>query len=497
MSECDLTTDVLVIGGGPAGLACAWRVKQLRPDLSVTLLDKAAHPGAQLVSGAVMNPVALDELWPDWRAHLPHDETKHDIIFYLFKKFAIPLPSTLGNKGKAFIISIAQLGAALAEQAAAAGVDVLPGFAGQKLLGDERIGGVACHDGTRIAAKHTILAEGCFGNLSEDAIERFNLRGGRNQTYALGIKEIWRVKRKLHKRGTVMHSLGWPLPASVYGGGFMFHYGEDFVGLGLVTGLDYNTPTLSPYEEMQQWKTHPWIKAMLENGTRISYQARALSEGGWQSLPRCDFPGGMLIGDAAGFLDVMHMKGIHMAIWSGLLAAKAIAEETDFATQFEGSPLQKALWKARNVRPGFRFGRWIGMIHAGFQAWGGWLLPYTISPPPAADRKHYNPNARKRVYPRADGEVTFSLTSSLALSAIDPPESKSHLLLKDPSLHDQRRCDPAPFYCPAGVYEFVEGKFTVHHENCIHCKTCAIKDPDGNIVWTTPEGGSGPAYESI
>lgn len=496
MSEFDLTTDVVIVGGGPAGLACAWRLKQLNPDLSVTLLEKAASPGAQLVSGAVMDPAALDQLWPEWRAHVPHDKVSADEMFYLFGGLAVPLPCVLNNK-KGLIVSLAGLGAALAEQATNAGVDILPGYAGQGLIGTDRIEGVVCGDGTRIGARHVVLAEGCFGSLSEEVIGRFNLRGDRHQTYGLGIKEIWRVQPERHRPGQVTHTIGWPLPCSVYGGGFMFHYGDNLVSLGLITGLDYDNPTLSPFGEMQMWKTHPHIAKTLEGATRVSYQARALVEGGWSSKPRCDFPGGVLIGDAAGFLDAAHLKGIHMSLWSGMLAAEAFVENTLFENKLPGSPLMRALWKARNVRAGFNWGQIPGMLHAGFQILGGWALPYTLSGPAKPDRHHYDPQARPRLYPAPDHVLTFDKLSSLRLSNLGATGPDSHLLLADPALPEQRTVEPSPAYCPAGVYEFVNRRFVINHANCVHCKTCAIKDPDGNITWVPPLGGSGPSYESL
>ena len=496
MNAFDLTTSVLIIGGGPAGLACAWRLRQLNTDMQVTLIDKAASSGGQLVSGAAMDPSGLDELWPDWRDHIPHQEITQDRMLYLTGSHAVPLPPLFGNKNNV-IISINALGAVLAEKAVDAGADILFGFAGKALIGNDKIEGIECTDGTRIGADHVILAEGCFGNLSETVIEKFSLRSGRHQTYGLGIKEIWRVQSDKFKAGLVEHTIGFPLPQDVHGGGWIYHYGDNLVSLGLITALDYDNPTLSPFDEMQMWKTHPHIKTLLEGGTRIGYQARALVEGGLQSLPNLDFPGGMLIGDAAGFLNPARLKGIHMAIQSGMLAAKAIAEQKTLQSLFDTSPMRRELWRGRNVRGGFRYGRFIGMVNAAAEILGCWRGPFTLPAPAHEDRKYHNPNAAPRVYPAPDNVLTFDKLSSLALCAMAAPVDPCHLLLKNPVLPEQRKSEPAPSYCPAGVYEFVAKKFVINHANCVHCKTCAIKDPDGNIVWTPNSGGSGPSYESI
>lgn len=496
MSEFDLTTSVLIVGGGPAGLACAWRIKQLDPDRPVVLIDKAAMPGGHLVSGAAMDPIGLDGLWPDWRDHLAHTPVTKDRMVYMTKDHALPLPALMGNTDNV-IVSINALGAALAEQAMNAGVDVLFGFAGKELIGGDIIEGVVCTDGTRIGAEHVILAEGCFGNLAQDAIARFNLRDGRHQTYGLGIKEIWRVQPEKFQSGLAVHTIGWPLPQSVHGGGWVYHYGENLVSLGLITALDYDNPTLSPFDEMQLWKTHPYIKETLTGATRVGYQARAVVEGGLPSLPRLDFPGGKLIGDAAGFLNAGRLKGIHLAIQSGTLAAEAVTRDLPLQDLFEASFMRKELWKARNIRGGFRLGRLPGMVNAGAEMLGLWRGPYTFPAPSKDDRKHYNPKAKPRLYPAPDNTLTFDKLSSLALCAMAEPQDPCHLLLRDPALPEQRIMEPAPAYCPAGVYEFVEGKFVINHANCVHCKTCAIKDPDGNIVWTPNNGGSGPSYESI
>lgn len=525
----DITTSILIVGGGPAGLACAWRLRQLNPDLQVTLIDKAASAGGQLVSGAAMDPAGLDELWPEWRDHVPYENITHDRMLYLTNGHAVPLPSLFGNKDNV-IISINALGAALAEKATEAGADILFGFAGKALIGNDKIDGIECTDGTRIGADHVILAEGCFGNLSERVIERFELRSFkdchpcengdphttpamlldvdtrlrehdkkrvRHQTYGLGIKEIWRVNPDKFKAGLVEHTIGFPLPQDVHGGGWIYHYGDNIVSLGLITALDYDNPTLSPFDEMQQWKTHPHIKSLLEGGTRIGYQARALVEGGLQSLPKLDFPGGILIGDAAGFLNPARLKGIHMALQSGMLAAQAITEHKTLQSLFDTSPMRRELWRGRNVRGGFRYGRFIGMINAVAEMMGCWRGPFTFPAPAREDRKYHNPNAAPRVYPAPDNVLTFDKLSSLALCAMTPPADPCHLHLKNPDLPEQRKVEPAPAYCPAAVYEFAAQKFVINHANCVHCKTCAIKDPDGNIVWTPNSGGSGSSYESI
>ncbi len=499
MIEFDMTTDVLIVGAGPAGLSAAIAIKQKKPDISVTVLDKSSAAGSQLVSGSVIDPKPLNELWPEWRNTVPHQNVTSDEFYYLGKTRSLELPNLLSDKN-AVIVSINQLSVALAEKAERLGADVLFGFAGQRTITDakDKIVGIICGDGTRIGCGKLILAEGCFGNLTQDTIMRFNLREDAHQTYGLGIKEIWRVTDEHFKNGKVLHTIGKPLDYSIHGGGWAYHYGDNLVSLGLITALDYDNPTISPFEEMQEWKTNGLIATMLESATRISYQARCLVEGGLQSLPKLDFPGGYLIGDSAGFLNSGRIKGIHTAIASGLLVAKAIQSGQTLQSVFDSSELYCELYKHRNIRPSFnKFGRIPAIIHSGFQMMGGWRLPYTFSHNEKRDRHQYDPKSTPRFYKAPDNKLTFDKLSSLALCSITVPTGSSHLLIKDASVHEKRQVEPAPYYCPAGVYEMMDNEFVVNFENCIHCKACAIKDPDGNIVWTPPEGGSGPSYETI
>lgn len=499
MIEFDMTTDVLIVGAGPAGLSAAISIKQGNPDIGITVLDKAAEAGGQLVSGSVIDPKPLDQLWPDWRDHVPHQNVIQDELYYLGKTKSLQLPNLLSDTD-AVIVSINQLGRALSSRAENMDVDVLYGFAGQSTIlnHDNEICGVVCGDGTRIGCGTLILAEGCFGNLSQETIVRYNLRGDRHQTYGLGIKEIWRLTDKQFRSGKVLHTIGKPLDYSIHGGGWAYHYGDNLVSLGLITALDYDNPTISPFDEMQEWKTNPLIADMLEGAKRISYQARCLVEGGLQSLPKLDFPGGYLIGDSAGFLNAGRIKGIHTSIASGMLVAKAIQGKLSLQSVFEDSDLYQELYKYRNIRPSFSaFGKIPAILHSGFQMLGGWRLPYTFPCPSDRDRDQYSTDAQPRFYKAPDNKLTFDKVSSLALSSIQAPTGASHLLIKDVTIHEERIQEPAPYYCPAGVYEMVNKEFIVNHENCIHCKACAIKDPDGNIVWTPPEGASGPSYENI
>lgn len=526
--------DVVIVGAGPAGLSCAIRLKQLSPDTSVCVLEKGSEVGAHLLSGAAFETRALDELIPDWKDKGAPLDTKATAEKFLFltktKAFRLINPPQMNNHGN-YIISLGALGKWLAEQAEALGVEIFAGFAAAEILFDDNnaVLGVATGDmgigkdgertahfepGVELHAKQTIFAEGCHGSLTKQLIAHYDLRKESDpQTYGLGVKEIWEVPADKHQKGLTVHTIGWPMDTQTYGGSWIYHYGDNLVSVGFVTGLDYKNPYLSPFEEMQRFKTHPEIKSLFEGGRRIAYGARAIVEGGLQSLPKLTFAGGMLIGDTAGFLNVPKIKGNHAAMKSGMIAAESLigqiehgVENTAYATNFKSSWLYKELHKVRNIRPGFHFGLWVGFVHAAFQTFGGWLLPYTLKnhadhaqTGKAAD---YEPIA----YPKPDGVLTFDrLTSVQASNTYHEEDQPAHLRLKDPAVpiavNLPEFAEPAQRYCPAAVYEVIEEagakKFVINAQNCVHCKTCDIKDPSQNIVWTVPQGGGGPNYPNM
>lgn len=528
--------DVVIVGGGPSGLSCAIKLKQGNPELNVCVLEKGADIGSHLLSGAVFETRALDELIPDWKekgAPLKTKATK-DKFKFLTKNGAIgmPNPPQMHNKGN-YIISLGALGKWLGEQAEALGVEIYPGFAGAEILyRDDRVIGVATNDmgidregnkteafepGMELHAKQTVFAEGCHGSLTKTLIKKYDLRKDSDpQTYGLGVKEIWEIPADKHEEGFVLHTIGWPMDKKTYGGSWMYHFDDNKVSIGFVVGLDYQNPYLSPFEEMQRYKTHPEIKKYLEGGKRISYGARALVEGGLQSLPKLTFPGGLLIGDTAGFLNVPKIKGNHTAMKSGMIAAESLIayfnsgkdepEVSAYPENFKKSWVYKELHKVRNIRPGFHKGLWFGLIHAAFQTFGGWLLPYTLKN--HADYKQLKEadKVQKIDYPKPDGVLTFDRLSSVYLSNTNHAEDQPvHLQLKDPSIpiavNLPKYAEPAQRYCPAAVYEVQdEGgdpQFVINAQNCVHCKTCDIKDPSQNINWVTPQGGGGPNYTGM
>ena len=532
--------DVLIVGGGPAGLAAAIRLKQLAPEASVCLVEKGSEIGAHILSGAVLEPRALDELIPDWRDDPPALATpaKDDRFMYLTATRAIrlPTPPTMNNHGN-YIVSLGNVCRWLGARAEALGVEIYPGFAASEtIIEDGQVKGVVAgvmgirKDGTKgpnyqpgmeLRASYTLFAEGCRGSLTKRLVERYGLcEGVAPQTYALGVKELWEIPKEKHRPGLVWHSVGWPLPSDTYGGSFLYMLGENLVSIGFVVGLDYPNPWLSPFEEFQRFKTHPAVRTMLEGGRRIAYGARALNEGGFQAIPKLVFPGGALIGDCAGFLNVPKIKGTHTAMKSGMVAAEAVAEVLKgearppvldaYERMIRESWVWKELQEVRNIRPAFaRFGFW------GAMAWSAVDAYMLRGKAPWTWRHHHDhetlkpaAQARKIEYPKPDGVLTFDRLSSVFLSNTNHEEDHpSHLVLKDPSRWKPVNWDtyrsPESRYCPAAVYEAVgaeagngegEMRLVINAQNCVHCKTCDIKDPTQNIDWRTPEGGGGPNY---
>jgi electron-transferring-flavoprotein dehydrogenase len=528
--------DVVVVGAGPAGLSAAIRLKQLAPDAGVCVVEKGGEVGAHILSGAVIEPRALNELIPDWQERGAPLTTpaKHDRFLFLTKRraYKLPTPPQMHNEGN-YIVSLGDVCRWLASQAEELGVEIYPGFAAAGLLiEDGRVAGVATGDmgveksgehgpnyqpGMELRAPYTLFAEGCRGNLSKQLMARFNLRkDAQPQTYALGVKELWEVPANVHRPGLIEHTIGWPLDPRTYGGSWLYHWGDNLVSYGFVVGLDYSNPWLSPFEEMQRLKTHPSIRKHFHGGRRISYGARALSEGGYQSIPKLTFPGGAIIGDAAGFLNVPKIKGTHAAMKSGMLAAEAVAEAladgrpaepAAFETRFRQSWLSDELRQVRNVRPAFaKYGLYGGLAYSGLDTYvlkgkAPWTFRHkhadneTLAP--AAD-------APKIEYPKPDGQLTFDRLSSVFISNTNHAEDQPvHLRLRDPGKWEpvnwERYASPESRYCPAGVYEAVgvetgEPRLQINAQNCVHCKTCDIKDPTQNIDWVTPEGGGGPNY---
>ncbi len=537
MSEREsMEFDVVVVGAGPAGLAAAIRLKQRAPEASVCVVEKGGEVGAHILSGAVIETRALDELIPDWRdkgAPLT-TEAGEDRFLYLTKRRAwqLPTPPQMHNHGN-YIVSLGDVCRWLATQAEELGIEIYPGFAASELLFEgNRIVGIATGDmgveksgehgpnyqpGMELRATYTLFGEGCRGSLSKELMAHYDLRRGvQPQTYALGVKELWEIPAEAHQKGLIVHSVGWPLPKDTYGGSWLYHWGDNLVSYGFVVGLDYSNPWLSPFDEMQRLKTHPAMRPHFEGGRRLSYGARALSEGGWQSMPKLTFPGGALIGDTAGFLNVPKIKGTHAAMKSGMLAAEAVAdalesgrpaEPVGYTKRFKTSWLSDELRSVRNIRPSFaKYGLFGGIAYAAVDTY---LLrgraPWTFSHP-HADNETLVPAAQapQIEYPKPDGKLTFDKLSSVFVSNTNHAEDQPvHLRLRDAArwepINWEKFRSPESRYCPAGVYEAVgvesgEPKLQINAQNCVHCKTCDIKDPSQNIDWSTPEGGGGPSY---
>lgn len=541
----EMAFDVVIVGAGPGGLAAAIRLKQLRPEASVVVLEKGAEVGAHILSGAVIDPVALDALLPDWR----HEESPvstavtSDEFRWLTRAGSLKLPawlmpSILSNHGN-FIVSLANVCRWLARKAEALGVEIYPGFpASELIIEDGVVRGVITGDmgvardgkagpgfaaGMALRGKYVLLGEGVRGSLSKLAIARYGLAAGADvQKHGIGIKELWQVEPEQHHLGLVQHSFGWPLANSVGGGSFIYHLDDNLVAVGLVVHLDYANPYLSPFEEFQRFKTHPAVAPVFRNARRLSYGARAISEGGWQSVPKLAFPGGALIGDSAGFMNLPRIKGSHNAMLSGMLVAEHVAaalagersgdllEELDAA--WRKGPIGRDLYAVRNAKPLWsRFGTSIGIGLAGLdmlcqQVFGH--SPFGTLHHRKADHAALEPaNQHKPIaYPKADGVLTFDRLSSVFVSNTNHREDQPvHLHVADMALQKERElgvfAGPSARYCPAGVYEWLEQdgepRLQINAQNCVHCKTCDIKDPEQNITWVPPEGGGGPNYPNM
>jgi electron-transferring-flavoprotein dehydrogenase len=543
--------DVVVVGAGPAGLAAAIRLKQLDPEISVVVVEKGSVVGAHILSGAVIDPIGLDRLLPDWRedAERPlKTQVAADHFYFLGPSGGVklpnwPMPRLMSNHGN-FIGSLGAVTRWLAARAEALGVEIYPGFAAAEVLYGENgeVVGVATGDmgisrdgeptanftrGMELRGKYTLLGEGARGSLSKQIVARYQLDAGRDpQKYGIGLKELWQVQPSKFREGTVQHSFGWPLGGGTSGGSFLYHYDENLVSVGFVVHLNYQNPTLSPFDEFQRFKTHPLIRDTFEGGKRLAYGARAISSGGWQSVPKLVFPGGALIGCAAGFVNFARIKGSHNAILSGMLAAQnaheALAagrrgdELSAYEDSWRASDIGRDLFKVRNVKPLWsKLGLAVGVACGGLDMWTNELFGGSLF----GTLKHGKPDSATLkplaevtpiVYPKPDGRISFDKASSVFLSNTNHEENQPvHLRLRDPSIPIRdnlpRYGEPARLYCPAGVYEVVyadeakrsDPRFVINAQNCVHCKTCDIKDPAQNIDWTPPEGGGGPNYPDM
>jgi electron-transferring-flavoprotein dehydrogenase len=538
--------DVVIVGAGPAGLAAAIRLKQLSPNLTVVVVEKGSEVGAHILSGAVIDPIGLDRLLPDWRADSAcpiKQQVVEDRFYWLSRKMAIRIPSFLfpplmSNKGN-FITSLGNVCRWLGKKAEALGVEIYPGFAATEVIygADGQVTGVATGDmgvdkngkpkdsftrGIELRGKYSLFAEGARGSLSKTLIERYALGKDRDPPkFGLGLKELWQVQPDKHHPGLVQHSFGWPLDNKTGGGSFLYHFDANLVAVGFVVHLNYHNPWLSPFEEFQRFKTHPVVRDTFSGGKRLAYGARAITEGGWQSVPKLVFPGGALVGCAAGFMNVPRIKGSHNAILSGIIAAEQAAaaiaaghahdELISYEKGWRGSAIGEDLRKVRNVKPLWsKLGTIVGAALGGLDMWTntlGFSIFGTVHHG-KPDNATLQPAAKCKppIYPKPDGQLTFDRLSSVFLSNTNHvADQPVHLHVADSALQKSSEHDifggPSARYCPAGVYEWsTEGKdvrFVINAQNCVHCKTCDVKDPNGNITWTAPEGGGGPGYANM
>ncbi|MBI5323278.1 electron transfer flavoprotein-ubiquinone oxidoreductase [Bradyrhizobium sp.] len=539
--------DVVIVGAGPSGLSAAIRLKQINPDLNVVVVEKGSEVGAHILSGAVIDPVSLDSLIPDWRQDPDcplKTQVKDDRFFWFTEKSAIRLPNfimpPLMNNHHCYIGSLGNVCRWLAPKAEALGVEIYPGFAAAEVLYDDKgvVKGIATGDmgiakdgshkdsftrGMELLGKYTLFAEGARGSLSKQLISKFALDAkSEPPKFGIGLKEVWQIDPAKHQKGLVQHAVGWPLKSDTGGGLFFYHYDENLVSIGFVVHLNYDDPYLSPFDEFQRVKTHPAIRSVLEGGKRLAYGARAITEGGYQSVPRLSFPGGALIGCAAGFVNVPRIKGVHNAMGSGMLAAEHVAaalgadrandELVEYENAWRDSAVGKDLYPVRNAKPLLsKFGSFFGAGLGIFDMWTNTLFGFSLFGTQShakPDRKALDPARQHQpiAYPKPDGKISFDKLSSVFLSNTNHEEDQPvHLKVADMSLQKTSEHDvfagPSNRYCPAGVYEWVEEasgpRFQINAQNCVHCKTCDVKDPNGNITWVPPEGGGGPNYEAM
>ena len=544
MERESMEYDVVIVGAGPSGLSAAIRLKQLAAesgqDVNVCVIEKGSEVGAHILSGAVIEPRALNELIPDWKERgAPLDVPATQDQFLLLTRetsYKLPTPPQMNNHGN-YIVSLGNVCRWLATQAEELGVEIYPGFAAAEVLYDDdgAVVGVATGDmgvdregnptdqftpGMELRARYTLFAEGCRGSLTKTLYERFKLREGVDpQTYGIGIKELWEIDPLLHAPGKIVHTVGWPLDPSTYGGSFLYHLENNQVAVGFVVGLGYANPHLSPFDEFQRFKTHPDIRPTFEGSRRIAYGARAISAGGFQSIPKLTFPGGMLIGDTAGFLNMPKIKGTHTAMKSGMVAAEAMFgavaagrsadEVAEYPEQLRKSWLWEELYQVRNIKPSFSWGLWAAIAYSALDTYlFRGKAPWTFHHKPDHSKLKKASECPKIEYPKPDGVISFDKLSSVFISSTNHEEDQPcHLTLKDPTvpirinlaLYDA----PEQRYCPAGVYEIVRDgdggnpRLQINAQNCVHCKTCDIKDPTQNINWVTPQGGGGPNYPNM
>ena len=532
--------DVVIVGAGPSGLSAAIKLKQLSKeadkDLSVCVVEKGSEVGAHILSGAVIETKALDELIPDWKTRNCPLKTKanEDKFLYLTKtkSYQLPTPPQMHNEGN-YIISLSDFTKWLAEQAELLEVEIYPGFSASEVLFNDKnkvIGIATCdmgrlkdgsegpnfEQGIELHSKQTIFSEGCRGHLGKTLIQKFNLDAESSpQTYGIGIKELWEILPEKSNPGNILHTTGWPLKSDTYGGSFLYHLDKNKISIGFVIGLDYKNPYLSPYMEFQRFKHHPDIKKILEGGRRINYGARALNEGGVQSLPKLTFPGGMLVGCEAGFLNVPKIKGTHLAMKSGMIAASSIFENIDineeisnYEDEIKKSWIWSELYEVRNIRPSFKWGFWKAIVYSAIDTYiFRGKAPWTLDHHGTDHESLENKNKHQKInYPKPDNVISFDRLTNVSFSGTNHEENQPcHLTLKNEEVPIKTNLElydnPETLYCPAGVYEIVmndnKPKLQINAQNCVHCKTCDIKDPTQNINWITPQGGGGPNYQGM